>query len=294
MSSGSARGWLILLLLLGSVAHGEEQRKWGLSPFIGAHNPNLEAINKGLFKAPYGGTAQNIDVFGATNSTTFFYQTPLPELSPGTLTGLEFQWNLNNRHALLIGVGTWEASSFATAGGNFPVQGAFESVVSYRKGDLSYNEFYLGWRYNLFDKPKKYKLYTRLTANEVFDVDYREDFSLLFLSGPPKSFRRSSVVVSQGTGLLMVEAGGGGEWMFTNWLSVGMEAGYTVGMKEMTLSDARVSTDFLDTDNLTLNLPIRPNDRTGQMEYLPESGGPRSLRLSFDGWKALLKVTLYY
>src|SRR3569833_709830 len=195
MSSGSARGWLILLLLLGSVARGEEQRKWGLSPFIGAHNPNLEAINKGLFKAPYGGTAQNIDVFGATNSTTKKKQTPLPELSPGTLTGLEFQWNLNNRHALLIGVGTWEASSFATAGGNFPVQGAFESVVSYRKGDLSYNEFYLGWRYDLFDKPKKYKLYTRLTANEVFDVDYRGGGARRGRGGPPGRGRRAAGVV---------------------------------------------------------------------------------------------------
>src|SRR3569623_1011527 len=121
MSSGIARGWLILLLLLGGVAHGEEQRNWGLSPFIGAHNHNLEAINKGLFKAPYRGTDQNIDVFGATNSTTFFYQTPLPVLSAGSLTGLEFQWNLINLHAVLFGVGTWEAASFSTAGGNFPV-----------------------------------------------------------------------------------------------------------------------------------------------------------------------------
>lgn len=286
-------GLLASLLLIGTGVEAQE-KTWGLSPYIGVHNPNLRELNNGLFQAPYTGTADNIDVFGATNRTTFFYHNPLPALDPGVLSGLEFNWRLNDRHEMLIGAGTWESTSFATNADAFPVQGAFESALSYRKGNLSYNEFYFGYRYNAVRKPKKYNLYLRLSAHEVFDIDYREDFSLLFLSGPPKSFRRSVVVLSQATGLLMLQGGGGGEWFIKDWLSLGVEGAYTMGVKEMLLGDGRISTDFLDTDNLLLQVPIVPDTRTGKMSYRKESGEIRPLRLSFDGWKALIKVTIYY
>lgn len=285
-------GLLAILLLTGTSAEAEEKR-WGLSPYLGVHNPNLHELNKGLFPAPYTGTADNIDVFGATNRTTFFYYNPLPPLPPGVMGGLEFNWRLTDRHELLIGAGTWEASSYATNAGAFPVQGAFQSALSYRKGTFSYNEFYFGYRYNAVRRPKKFNLYLSTSLHEVFDINYREDFSLLFLSGPPKSFRRSVVVQSQATGLLLLQGNGGGEWFLRDWLSVGVEGGYTVGVKEMLLGNGRISTDFLSTDNLLLQVPIVPDAR-GNMAFRNQAGDVRPLRLSFDGWKALLKVTIYY
>lgn len=295
MPSLMRRLWLMWpLLCCGLGAEAQEQRTWSVSPYAGLYKPKLDALNDGLFRVPYGGTAQNIDVFGATNNTRFFYRTPLPELDPGVTAGLEFKWNLNERHAVLIGAGTWESTSYATAAGNFPVQGNFEAAQSYRKGQLSYNEFYLGWRYNFVRKPDKLNLYLRLSAHEIFDLDYREDFSLLFLSGPPKSFRRSLVVLAQATGLLALQGGGGGEWFVNDWLSLSLEGGYVMGVKKQSLGDALIKTDFLDTDNLDLDVPIAPNPRTGEVEYLLESGERRPLHLDFGGWKALLKFTIYY
>lgn len=285
---------LLVSLLLSSISGQAQEKKWSLSPYVGLHSPDLTLLNSGLFKAPYAGTADNIDVFGATNRTTFFYRNPLPELDPGVLAGLEFQWKVNDRHSIMIGAGTWNASSYATTAGSFPVQGAFESAFAYRKGDISYNEFYFGWRYNVLRRPKKHYLYFGLSAHELFDVAYREDFSLLFLSGPPKSFRRSVVVQSKATGLLLLQGSGGGEWFVTDWLSLGVEGGYALGMKEILLGEGRAQTDFLPTDNLSLQVPIVPNNRTGQLGFTPESGETRPLKLSFDGWKALLKVTVYY
>lgn len=284
----------IMAVMATGASAEENPRAWGLSPYVGLHHPDLENLNNGQFRSPYEGTADIIDDLGFNTPTGFTYRNPMPELEPGTLAGLEFLWNINDKHVLLIGGGSWESTSFATAEGMFPVQGALESAVSQRKGDLSYNEFYLGWRYNAIRKPKKYNLYLRLSAHEVFDIDYREDFSLLFLSGPPRSFRKSLVVQAQATGLLLLQGGGGGEWFINDWLSLGAEAGYTFGMKEMTLGDGRVSTDFRSTDNLFLQVPIVPGN-DGRMQYKVESGGEyRQLRLNFDGWKALLKITLYY
>ena len=274
----------------------ESERNWGVSPYLGLYNPSLKLLNKGGFLSPYVGTADLIDQFGNNNnvSVPFIYRNPLPELQPGTLGGLEFQWRLNEKHVLLLGGANWEASSAATSRGIFPIQGAFESVLSQRKADISFTEFYLGWRYNLIHKPSKRDFYLDFSIHDVFDVGYREDFSVLFLSGPPRSFRKSMSVQSQATGLLLLQAGGGGEWFVTDWLSLGVEAGYAFGLKSLRLGNGSLVTDFRDTDNLFLELPLIQNS-AGSMQYKLENGRDyRDLRLNFEGWKALLKATIYY
>lgn len=293
-----ARALLIAASSLAAVKSWalEGDRNWGLTPYIGLFNPSLEQLNKGEFRSPYGGNAVLIDEFGNTNNVTvpFIFRTPMPELSPGPISGLEFQWRLNEKHALLIGGASWESTSAASARGLFPVQGAFESVISERKGDISFTEFYLGWRYNVIHKPKNRDFYFNLSIHDIFDVAYREDFSLLFLSGPPRSFRKSMVTQSRATGLLLLQGAGGGEWFVNDWLSLGVEAGYAFGLKALRFGDGNLITDFRDTDNLALELPLIQN-ASGVMQYKVEGGGEyRDFRLNFEGWKALLKATIYY
>jgi hypothetical protein len=176
------RSFCLILIASCAVATNswglEGDRNWGLSPYLGLFNPSLRLLNKGEFRSPYVGTADLIDQFGNNNNVTvpFIYRAPLPELSPGAMGGLEFRWYINEKHALLIGGGGWEASSAATSQGIFPIQGAFESVISQRKADLSFTEFYLGWRYNVVQKPKKHDFYFDVSIHDVFDVSYREDF----------------------------------------------------------------------------------------------------------------------
>jgi len=274
----------------------ESDRNWGISPYLGLFEPSLKLLNKGEFRSPYEGTADIVDQFGNNNNVTvpFIFRTPMPELDPGPLGGLEFQWRINEKNSLLIGGSSWEATSAATARGVFPVQGAFESVISQRKGDISFTEFYLGWRYNAIHKPKKHDFYFSLSLHDIFDVNYREEFSLLFLSGPPRSFRRSMVVESKATGLLLLQGTGGGEWFINDWLSLGVEAGYGFGLKALRLGNGQLTTDFSDNDNLFLEIPIIQNP-SQNVQYKVENGGQyRDLRLDFDGWKAMFKATVYF
>ena len=291
------RGLLIVTMLLAANARAAEGTgNWSVSPYLGLYHPSLNLLNKGEFLSPYVGTADLIDQFGNTNNVTvpLIYRNPLPELSPGTIGGLEFQWRINEKNALLIGGANWEASSSATAPGLFPIQGAFESVISQRKGDISFTEFYLGWRHNLIHKPKRHDFYFSFSLHDVFDVGYREDFSVLFLSGPPRSFRKSMVVQSRATGLLLLQGGGGGEWFINDWFSLGVEADYAFGLKSLKLGNGNLTTDFQSTDNLALQLPLIQN-AAGVMQYKLERGDVyRDLRLNFEGWKALLKATIYY
>ncbi len=279
---------------MASVQAEERERAWGLSPFVGLHAPSLKMLNEGELKAPFEGVADIIDEFGFNNQETFNFPMPVSDFEPGSIVGLEFIWRLNDKHAFRIGIGSWEVNESTSVQGTFPVQGAFESVVASRKADLSYNEFFLGWRYNVLVRPKRYNLYVGLSVHELFDIDYREDYSFLFLSGPPKSFRKSAVVQSQATGMLLLEAGVGSEWFVNDWLSLGVEAGYAMGGRDLHLRDGTINIDFRDTDNLFLEIPLRPGPDQN-MEFKDGLGGDyKQLRLDFDGWKALLRVTLYY
>jgi len=287
---------IVCLIAVRSEAADDEPR-WGLSPYVGLFSPSLKLLNEGQFRSPYEGTASLIDPTGNNNNLTvpFIFRAPMPSLDPGPMGGVEFQWRLNDRHALLIGGGTWEASSSTSAQGVFPIQGAFQSVIAQREGDISFQEFYLGWRYNAIHKPKRYNFYLTLSLHDMFDVSYTENFSLLFLSGPPRSFRRSIYVTSSATGLLLLQGGAGGEWFITDWLSLGMEGGYGFGFKPLRLGNGHLTTDFSDNDNLFLEIPIIQG-ADNNMQYKLESGGGqyRDLRLNFDGWKALIKATIYF
>ena len=102
------------------------------------------------------------------------------------------------------------------------------------------------------------------------------------------------VVQSSATGLLLIQGGGGGEWFINDWFSLGMEAGYLVGLKPLRFGNGSLVTDFQSTDNLFVELPLT-QDSAGAMQYAVEAGDSyRDFRLNFDGWKALLKATIYY
>jgi hypothetical protein len=274
----------------------DAEHKWGISPYLGLFSPSLKLLNQGEFRSPYEGTADIVDQFGNNNNITvpFIFRNPLPELDPGSIGGLEFQWRINDKHSLLIGGANWEATSSATASGIFPVQGAFESVISQRKGDISFTEFYFGWRYNAVHKPKSHDFYFTLSLHDIFDVRYKDEFSLLFLSGPPRSFRRSMVINTNATGLLFLQGGGGGEWFINDWFSLGVEGGYGFGFKPLRLGNGQLTTDFTDNDNLFLQVPLIQGP-SGNMQYKVESGGQyRDLRLDFEGWKAVIKASIYF
>jgi len=274
-----------------------EQPRLSVGTYLGFHRPALEDLVDHEFKAPIAGIADIVDEDGNTQSEILF-PNPLPDLGYGTNAGLEFAWKLNDKYEFIIGGGTWEAYTRALAEGGFFLQGQFSEVVSERTAKISYNEFYFGFKYNLIHSPKKYKAYYRLTLNEVFDIDYREDLIFLFTSGDAEGVKKTMILESQATGLIMLQPGFGMDYFVRDWLSFGFDASYVLGFKRVNLGNGNHKVDFLSTDNVNIWLPQRLDPVTGNLQYLSEQpSGPddyTTIRLSFDGWKALLKMNIYF
>jgi len=288
---------LAALISMTDAVAQEAERKWGVSPYIGLHEPNLDQLNMGEFIAPHEGTADIVNPTGNNTTEQFSYESPLPPFDPGSITGMEFQWQLNGRHTVLAGASTWEATTTAASTGLLPVQGNFESISAQRRVDFSYLEYYLGWRYNIYTKPKKYRFYVSTSLHHIYDIDYREDFTMVFTTGPARTFRKSIIQVAQATGLSLIQGSGGAEIFLTDWFSLTVEGGYGFGLKKLELSDNVIRSDVLATDNLRVQLPMLPGV-DGRMTYKTEPGQAREdykkLELDFDGWKALMKATIYF
>jgi len=91
---------------------------------------------------------------------------------------------------------TWEGDTRGNTKGQLPVQGSLHDVEYERRAKMSYNEFYLGWRYNFrFKENKKYRLYSRITLNELFDIDYKEEHVFSIVGGPLDDVKR---IIQQG------------------------------------------------------------------------------------------------
>ncbi|MFZ5593428.1 MAG: hypothetical protein ACOY4D_04065 [Pseudomonadota bacterium] len=313
-----------------ATAAKQDDSQWSFSPLLGIHAPSLKVMNEGMFVAPLKYNAEILQGDTTLPLSGQLFRNPLPPINYAPLTGIEFQWQMNPKHAFLIGGSTWEGASEATVSGQFPMQGAMSPTVNDRRAKLSYNDFFFGWKYNAISRPDKYNLYFRMSLHEIFDIDYREDWVFNFPQGRPDErgqptpFRRIFIIQSQATGMLMLQPGFGVEVFLRKWLSLGFESSYTYSLKTFKLRNSSISRDFLPTDGLFLEVPVRPNptefepllrpDGTvvtnpngtpvmvrapdaedGNLEYLAEDGSSyKRLRLSFDGWKALFKINIYY
>jgi hypothetical protein len=320
----------VLVMLAAGPVSAQEYPRWSMSALLGGHLPNMRPLSDGLYKAPMlgeatilvyeGGNAQTGDTAVVDQNITeirdFSINNPVPPVSAGTIGGVEFTWHPNDRHSLVIGMGSWESVSQNTINTNIPLQQYFVSnvVSNTRRDKISYTEYTVGWRYNLFSRPKL-KLYSRVNMHEVFDIDFREDQSFLFVTSPIEGLagvRRDMVVEAQTASLLMGQVALGAEWFLTDWLSVGVEGGYMVGERSFTLRDVTIKDDFLDTatldsDSISRNgLPYREMS-DGTLGYLKPGTTPADVKdpetreshyaplvLGFDGWRFAFKVSFYY
>lgn len=313
-----------MLAATASTQAGAAER-WAVSFTLGGHLPGLEALSDGLYKAPLmgdaiilvreGGEGTGIEGEDADANETevfpFRYDNPVPGAGISTHGGIEFQWHANERHTFVFGMGSMENVSISRSRDNLPIQQHFVSntVRSERRDKISYTEYTIGWQYNFWQRDD-YRLYTRLSLHEVFDIDFREDFIFLFVESPVEDLvgvRRDMVVEAQTAAFLMGQLGLGAEWFVRDWLSFGVEGGVLLGEREFRLKDVRARNDFLDGDQV---------DRTG-MPYMELSDGSlgylipsstvddldnpdtreqfyRPMDLSFDGWRVLFRINLYF
>lgn len=265
---------------------------------LGVSSPQLKLLNEGEFKSPVAGRGTVVfqeDV--SSQNFIFEIENDLPSIDYGTDVGLEFQLKLDDRNAFVMGVSNWEGVSTSVVTSEIPFQGVLSKVAVERSGNISAMQFYLGMKRNVIQKPKKYNLYTKLTLNEIFDVDYKEDLVFGFQSGPAETFKRLIVMETQSTGILMFQLGAGLEYFLRDWLSFGFDTSYAIGLNEFELGNGKITSDFQADDNVFPILPTQLLD--GKLRYLTDvsnTGVPtyERMKLKFDGWQLLFRFNIYY
>lgn len=288
-----------LFLALAPVGAWAESR-FSIGPFLGLHQPVIEDLNQGEFQSPISGVATIVNFEDDTQTQERIYiENPLPPLGVGANGGLELQWRYNARYSLVVGGSTWEASSSSSVQGPFAIQGVRSEVITRRLATLSYNEFYFGLRANVLIRPEKYKVYYRVTLNELFDIDYRENIEFNYLTGPAAGVNKSVILQTQATGVLGIQSGMGMEYVLTKWLSLSADATFLVGLRQASLQEnGDPKQDFLFSDNLNLWLPQRIGPESGNLEYLSKEAADkndyRPLKLNFDGWKVLFRINVFF
>ncbi|HHH36641.1 MAG TPA: hypothetical protein ENK48_07420 [Gammaproteobacteria bacterium] len=327
-SAGPRRAIACLVFLaLGLVQSqaGAQETRWSFSVVLGAHGTNMDDLDQGLYNAPLEGSAQILIREGGNNTggegevidqneteiRNFRFDNPLNADNAATIAGVEFAWHPNERHAFFFGVSSWERTSIEVHTGNLPLQQFFINNVvnSERTGTISFTEYTLGWRYNFFRRPR-FRLYSSLSIHEMFDIDYKEEWVFLFVNTPIEDLvgvRRDMVMEAQTASLFMGGVGLGGEWFLRDWLSLGLEASYLLSEGDFTLRDVKQRDDFVDNDLVFRDgMPYRRMS-DGRLGYLRSDVPPEALenadtresfynkiRLNFDGWRFLFRVSLYY
>ena len=196
---GPARfGRIALIIFLCFVSSSTSARPWKdgwvFSPSAGVANPSLRDIYDFAFNAPISGSAQiefdavddQAGEFALAPLQSFYFENPLEEGGYRPEAGIEFRRLFGGRHDLILGVGAWEVGARSILPVVFPIQGNSENDAIYeRRGTFSYTQFYLGWRFNLGLRPRRFNLFTNFTLHELFDIDYKENhvFSFVFFPG---------------------------------------------------------------------------------------------------------------
>ena len=292
----------VIVAVAPSLSHAAEgEKKWSVSPLLGVHRPSMTLLTEGEFKAPLPGRGRIIfEDSGENTDYDFVIENDLPDIDSGTEAGIEFRLILDSKYSLILGASAWEGVSTSSVQTEIPFQGVLTPAGYERSASISYFQYFVGVQRILLRKPKKYDIYGRMTLNEVMDIDYKENLVFGFEGSNGDTFKRIIEMGSQATGLLMMNFGIGGEYFLRNWFSLGLDLGYSVGMEDVTLGNASLKTDIQVEDNLNFRTPVKLDDNNpNQLTYLAEANSYddvtyRKLEISFNGWRALFRVNMYF
>jgi len=281
-------------LFIPSKAYSVESIRWSVSPMLGIYQPVLSGLNGAEFAANIPGRGDIIIDEESSVSFDFELRNPLSDIRFGTESGVELELPINDKDSMIIGMSSWEGLTTSAVRTEMPFQGVMNQIAFERSANVSFTQYFLGWKHNIINKPNDYRVYSRLTMHELFDIDFKEDLVFAFDGGSGDSFKRVVVTESQATGILMFQYGLGIEYFVLDWFSFGFDAGFSFALKKNRLGNASLKSDFQGGDSVTLSLPTIL-DSEQKLLYLGSDGTSyKKLWLSFDGWRALMRATFYF
>lgn len=299
-----------------NLCYAQQSYRWSVAPYVGVHEAQLESLNREALRAPtvgYGTVDRpdlGSDEQGSGSELPFGYDNSLGPIDREANVGLEFEWIQNAKNSLIFGASTWEGVSTGITSGRLPVQGVWQNMIYERRAKLSYNEFYIGWKRNLWRSGETYRLYGRATLNEIFDIDYRDEHVFTIQGGELDDVKRILNVKGQTTGHLMFQFGFGGEYFLKKNISVGFETSVILSERPFQLNNHSEDNNFSVGDNMSIFPPVRPTEEGRPLGSIPgdtdpnqnwgaaddkvRAPEPQEMKLRLDGWKAAFRVTVYY
>jgi len=269
---------LSLLLSFCSASALWAEQEWSVSFFSGYNAASLRSLNDKKLQ-----------------DTTFIPPTlgSSPAIRGGPSVGVEVEWTVRPRLSLVAYTSYWEGNSRAIESGeaNFQDFGLTPFQVD-RTIRLSFNEYALRTRYNLFESEDRNRFYLEIGLFDQVRATFREDFSYEFDALNGKSLRniRSRAV---GKGGYIFEWGLGGDYFFNPWLSLHLNANYRTG-KAISVIYKSYEHTFRGQDGIEAASGQSAFPDSGDTVTYIDGNFRKNLELELDGWQMNIGMRILF
>lgn len=237
---------------------------------VGVYQPSLKTLNK-ILGDPHLAILQDPNYLLPRNRLlpAEVRNIVAPELAGKTNYGLEVQWEVTDKFSLVATLSLWQGESVAQDTLTTFLRQDLPPVSAPRTAtyNLTVNQIWLGWKYNLYNEPDKGRFFINVGLLGVSRANLMMD-SLVRVNSPDLNFASISSTEAEGVAFTS-RIGIGGEYFLTSWLSFGVNANYVIGSSSKIKVKRHFRSSFFDipppppeTTNLQNVPPVPENGET--------------------------------
>jgi len=219
---------------------------WSMGLTAGSYTPSLAQFNNALAK-PGLVILQDPNFLIPRNQDLPATQRDVasPEVTDQISYGVELQWQARPRVAVVFMLLNWQGRSTINDTITMALRSNLPPVDVPRTAryNLNLNQFWVGWRYSLFDSPGKGRLFVNLGVAGYAVADLTMDALLKVVPDEenPIDLNFASISSTEVHGTAFTSRYGvGGEYFLTKHVSMGFHANYIFGE----ITDFRISRFF--------------------------------------------------
>ncbi len=269
---GKGKGFFFFVIAffffpLSQVGFAQESRL-SISLTVGTYQPSLKMLNQ-VLGDPHLAILQDPNYLLPRNRLlpVEVRNIVAPEISGKVNYGIEAQWEATDRFSLVAALSLWQGGSMAEDVITTFLRQDLPPVAAPRTATytVTVNQFWLGWKYSLYQDPEKGRFFINVGLVGISFVDLTMD-SLVRVNSPELSFASISSTEAEGIAFTS-RLGVGGEYFITSWLSFGVNANYVIGSSAHVKVQRHFRSSFFD-------IPAPPPETTNfqNVPAVPENG----------------------
>jgi hypothetical protein len=219
----------------GTAGTAQLSSRWSIGITAGTYTPSLGQFNDALHKAGLV-ILQDPNFLIPRNQDLPVTQRDVstPPLTDEISYGVEAQWQARPRVAVVFMLLNWQGRSTISDTITMALRSNLPPVDVPRTAryNLNLNQFWVGWRYSLYDNPGKSRLFINLGVAGYAVADLTMDALLKVIPDEqnPIDLNFASISSTEVHGTAFTSRYGvGGEYFLTNHVSMGFHANYIFG-----------------------------------------------------------------